>query len=69
MPSCHGQRREALLTQKCKLSIITETTVRLNCFVQLYEKYFSRCTEPEVAKDAFYLIPRRGLKYFDDSKF
>ena len=39
------------------------------CFVQLYEKYLSRCTESGVAKDAFYLTLRRGLKYFDDGKF
>ena len=64
--------KELFRTQNCKLSIVTQTTVCLNslfCFVQLYEKHLSRCPKSGVAKDAFYLTPRRGFKYFDDGEY
>ena len=52
--------------QNCELGI-TQTTVHFDAVtVQLYNKYLPRCPEFGVAKDAFYLSPRRGFKYFDN---
>ena len=42
---------ELFLTQNGELSIITQTTVRQLCFVQLYDEYLSTCPESAVAKD------------------
>ncbi|XP_078383318.1 zinc finger MYM-type protein 4-like [Oculina patagonica] len=36
------------------------------CLVQLYKKYVSKCPEPGIAKDAFYLTARRAFKDSDD---
>lgn len=36
------------------------------CLVHLYKKYVSKCPESAMAKNVFYLTPRRGFKHSDD---
>lgn len=38
------------------------------CLVHLYKKYVSKCPESAMAKNVFYLTPRRGFKHSDDGK-
>ena len=69
MRSCHRQRRGALSYAKLRIGHYANNSSLRRCFVQVYKKYLSRCPESGVAKDAFYLTPRHGFKYFDDGKF
>ena len=38
------------------------------CLNQLYKKYASKCPESAMAKNLFYLIPRRIFKHLDNGK-
>ena len=38
------------------------------CLVHLYKKYVCKCPESAMAKNVFYLTPRRGFKHSDDGK-